>query len=277
VKAKIKYRRPPRDQKQKNTRIRYPTEKLKEEKLRIEFQEKINKKLNEDIGKNMEDIWENFETITREGAQLLTEGKRKIGKSWFDEECKFVIREREEARMKMINNNNIENKRHYEIWRKRAKNVCRKKKRQNIEQQIKEIEDNYMKKQIREFYQGIKIERRRNVSTKYGIGEEETLQTEEEEILITGECKAPPRKEEIKEIIKRFKNNKVPGENGITAEMLKVGGQNLEENIVKLINKAWDEETIPQRWKETLICPLHKKGDRSKCENYRGIALMDTI
>ncbi|CAH1366285.1 unnamed protein product, partial [Tenebrio molitor] len=57
--------------------------------------------------------------------------------------------------------------------------------------------------------------------------------------------------------------------------MLKVGGQNLEENIVKLINKAWDEETIPQRWKETLICPLHKKGDRSKCENYRGIALMD--
>jgi hypothetical protein len=163
-----------------------------------------------------------------------------------------------------------------------------------------------MKKQIREFYQGIKIERRRNVSTKqifcknkegqlvggteeslkrwveyfgevYGIGEEETLQTEEEESLTTGECEEPPRKEEIKEIIKRLKYNKAPGENGITAEMLKVGGQNLEENIVKLINKAWDEETIPQRWKETLICPLHKKGDRSKCENYRGIALMDTI
>jgi hypothetical protein len=272
-------------------------------KRRKEFQEKINKKLNEDIGKNMEEIWENFETIMREGAQLLTEGKRKIGKSWFDEECKDVIREREKARIKMINNNNIENKRHNEIWRRRAKNVCRKKKRQNIEQQIKEIEDNYMKKQIREFYQGIKIERRRNVSTKqifcknkgqlvggteeslkrwveyfgevYGIGEEETLQTEEEESLTTGECEEPPRKEEIKEIIKRFKNNKAPGENGITAEMLKVGGQNLEENIVKLINKAWDEETIPQRWKETLICPLHKKADRSKCENYRGIALMD--
>jgi hypothetical protein len=58
--------------------------------------------------------------------------------------------------------------------------------------------------------------------------------------------------------------------------MLKVGGgQYLEENIVKLINKAWDEETIPQRWKETRICPLHEKGDRSNCENYRGIALMD--
>jgi hypothetical protein len=49
--------------------------------------------------------------------------------------------------------------------------------------------------------------------------------TEEEESLTTGEGEEPPRKEEIKEIIKRFKNNKAPGENGITAEKLKVGGK----------------------------------------------------
>jgi hypothetical protein len=134
----------------KNTRIRYPTEKSKEEQIRKEFQEKINKKLDEDIGNNIQEIWKNIETIMREGAQLLTEGKRKIGKSWFDEECNDVIIEREKARMKMINNNNIENKQQYEKLRKRAKNVCRKKKRQNIEQ-IKEIEDNYMKKKMREF------------------------------------------------------------------------------------------------------------------------------
>jgi hypothetical protein len=42
---------------------------------------------------------------------LLNEGKRKIGKSWFDEECNDVISEREKARMKMINNNNIKKQR----------------------------------------------------------------------------------------------------------------------------------------------------------------------
>jgi hypothetical protein len=40
----------------------------------------------------------------------------------------------------------------------------------------------------------------------YGIGEKETLQTEEEESLATESHKEPPRKEETKEIIKKFKN-----------------------------------------------------------------------
>jgi hypothetical protein len=56
-------------------RIRYPTKKLKEEKIRKEFQEKINKKLNEDIEKNMEEIWEGFEIIIREEVQCLTKEK----------------------------------------------------------------------------------------------------------------------------------------------------------------------------------------------------------
>jgi hypothetical protein len=30
---------------------------------------------------------------------------------------------------------------------------------------------------------------------------------------------------------------------------------------------------MPEEWKETIIVPTHKRGDRNKCENYRGIAL----
>jgi hypothetical protein len=33
------------------------------------------------------------------------------------------------------------------------------------------------------------------------------------------------------------------------------------------------EERIPVESKETIIVPVHKRGDRDKCENYRGIAL----
>ena len=34
-----------------------------------------------------------------------------------------------------------------------------------------------------------------------------------------------------------------------------------------------EEEKIPEEWKETIIVPIHKRGDRDRCENYRGIAL----
>ena len=31
---------------------------------------------------------------------------------------------------------------------------------------------------------------------------------------------------------------------------------------------------IPQEWKESNIVPIHKKGDRMDCNNYRGISLL---
>jgi len=43
--------------------------------------------------------------------------------------------------------------------------------------------------------------------------------------------------------------------------------------MYELVRQIWEEETIPEEWKETIIVPIHKKGNRDRCENYRGIAL----
>ena len=43
--------------------------------------------------------------------------------------------------------------------------------------------------------------------------------------------------------------------------------------IYELVRQIWEEERIPEEWKETIIVPIHKRGDRDRCENYRGIAL----
>ena len=40
--------------------------------------------------------------------------------------------------------------------------------------------------------------------------------------------------------------------------------------------QIWNEETLPADWLEGAIIPLHKKCDKLLCENYRGIALLNS-
>jgi hypothetical protein len=36
----------------------------------------------------------------------------------------------------------------------------------------------------------------------------------------------------------------------------------------KLICSIWNKEELPQQWKESIIIPIHKKGDKTDCNNY---------
>jgi hypothetical protein len=36
----------------------------------------------------------------------------------------------------------------------------------------------------------------------------------------------------------------------------------------------WDKEELPQQWKESVIVPIHKKGNKTDCNNCRGISLL---
>jgi hypothetical protein len=47
-------------------------------------------------------------------------------------------------------------------------------------------------------------------------------------------------------------------------------------SIHKLINFIWNKEELPDQGKESIITPVHKKGDKTGCNNYRGISLLST-
>jgi hypothetical protein len=46
--------------------------------------------------------------------------------------------------------------------------------------------------------------------------------------------------------------------------------------IRKLINSIWNKEELSDQWKQSIIVPIHKKGDKTYCNNYRGISLLST-
>lgn len=80
--------------------------------------------------------------------------------------------------------------------------------------------------------------------------------------------------DEIKLAFSQSKNNKTPGEDDITTEMLKYGGENLLKCIKNILDKCIYEEKIPKSWENANVILLHKKGDNTKLDNYRPISLL---
>lgn len=86
----------------------------------------------------------------------------------------------------------------------------------------------------------------------------------------------PPSRIEKAVQIKRLKNHKTPGEDGIQAEILKSLDEKAISSIHNLVELVWKEEKIPEDWRIALVCLIYKKNDPLKCNNYRGIALLNT-
>lgn len=85
-----------------------------------------------------------------------------------------------------------------------------------------------------------------------------------------------PNIEEIEIIIKSLKNNKSPRDDNINSELLKIAGREILINLHQIITNIWNSEKIVQEWSSSVICPIFKKGDPTKVDNYRGISLLDT-
>ena len=63
----------------------------------------------------------------------------------------------------------------------------------------------------------------------------------------------PSPTEDVKEAIRNSKNNKAAGTDGIHPELIKYGGNKLLNRMYELVRQIWEEERIPEEWKETII------------------------
>ena len=81
---------------------------------------------------------------------------------------------------------------------------------------------------------------------------------------------------EVQLAMEKLKSHKSQDIDQIPAEMIKAGVKTTRCEIHKLIISIWNKEELPVEWKESIILPIHEKGDKTNCRNYGGISLLPT-
>ena len=88
----------------------------------------------------------------------------------------------------------------------------------------------------------------------------------------------PPTMEELMEAVNALPARKAPGKDGISAELIKAAKGPLAPHLLDLLQQCWREGEVPQDMRDSVIVTLYKnKGDRSDCNNHRGISLMSIV
>ncbi|XP_050508952.1 probable RNA-directed DNA polymerase from transposon BS isoform X1 [Diabrotica virgifera virgifera] len=82
---------------------------------------------------------------------------------------------------------------------------------------------------------------------------------------------------DIKIIINSLKSNKAPGMDNIKSEVLKELGHILTRPITHLVNSNFAVGKWPAQLKQTVVVPIHKKGDPKLTKNYRPISIISSL
>ena len=85
-----------------------------------------------------------------------------------------------------------------------------------------------------------------------------------------------PSRGEIKASVSQMNNNKVQGMDGITAEILKNGGEKMIDLLEQVIQSVWESD-VPQDWRDAILVSLYKRGSKLDCNNLRGISLLSIV
>lgn len=98
-----------------------------------------------------------------------------------------------------------------------------------------------------------------------------------EQVTPIPELDVSPSRVEVMTSLGQMNTGKAPGKDGITAELLKQGGDCIVELLYGIFQKVWENDTTPKDWRDAILVSLYKKGPRDLCGNYRGISLLSVV
>lgn len=83
---------------------------------------------------------------------------------------------------------------------------------------------------------------------------------------------------ELTPCIKELKNNRCPGPDTITFEMIKHLPIETIEVLLNIYNYIWQNHIYPEQWKKVITVPIAKSNrNKNNVNNYRPIAISNTL
>ncbi|KAL3682750.1 hypothetical protein R1sor_000772 [Riccia sorocarpa] len=85
-----------------------------------------------------------------------------------------------------------------------------------------------------------------------------------------------PEEEEIGNVIRDLKNEKSPGIDGMTAEVLKVLWKEARQDVIDFVQSFWETEKLTWKQQTGVIKLTPKEGDRQKIKNWRPLTMLNS-
>ena len=284
---------------------KFDLEKLKNEPTNTAYKTEVmirthDMELDQDVNKALSQI----NGAITEAAIKEVGYERKRKKPWITDTTLDLADEKRVARTKRYRSD-LDRRVYNDLVRK-TKESAKRDKEQWIEDKCEEVQQSFDHSKSRKAYGLIREIKKKheprmnNIKDKSGkilTEKQEIMQRWEEyckelysdngihdlSILEELEAISPPTnqtddyimKEEIVKAIQDLKNNKSTGSDGIPAELIKEGGEQLINLFHQLCQKVWNEEKIPAEWTKSILILIPKKGDKTECGNYRTISLIN--
>ncbi|XP_049304006.1 uncharacterized protein LOC125776321 [Bactrocera dorsalis] len=308
VAAKIRTRLCAAKNARQQTQGRFDVEKLQSQHSAERFSTRLALLLSESTRQQLgiRELWDGISNSLRTAA-TETIGFRKVQKnSWYDEECRVAAERKQAAYLATLQSTTTRaGWDRYRELKREARRICRQKKKEAEMREYEQLDKLADRGNARKFYEKM---RRLTEGFKTGAYSCRTPQgdlvTDGQSILKLwrehfssllngserttpgeGEPDTPidddgadvplPDHEEVRIAITRLKNNKAAGADGLPAELFKHGGEELIRSMHQLLCRIWSDESMPNDWNLSVLCPIHKKGDPTICANYRGISLLN--
>ena len=80
--------------------------------------------------------------------------------------------------------------------------------------------------------------------------------------------------DEVKSTLTKLSTAKSTGRDQIQNIIFKNSAGIISEQLTFLYNRSLNEGISPTDWKTTHVTPIHKKGNKEQCTNYRPISLL---